>query len=81
MYAAREGKGCSHCHVRPAGGQELNTAGQFYKSHAFSFKGFTAGRAPAAAKLVIAPGKKPAAAKALGKAKKQAAAPKPRNRR
>lgn len=33
QYTQQTGKACSFCHVNPAGGPELNAAGEYYKEH------------------------------------------------
>ncbi|MBI3946251.1 MAG: hypothetical protein HY321_10060 [Armatimonadetes bacterium] len=44
QYAAKEGKPCSYCHVKPEGGKDLNEAGKYYKSHGHSLKGYKPGK-------------------------------------
>ncbi len=40
-YAKAEGKACTYCHVT-AGKPELNEAGDYYKAHDHSLKGYVA---------------------------------------
>lgn len=72
-FAKKEGKPCSFCHTNPSGGGKRNDAGNYYKTHGLSLKGF-AGAAPA---TTAAPAPKMAAAPAP---KKAASAPKPKTK-
>jgi anaerobic selenocysteine-containing dehydrogenase len=38
-YTQKEKKACTYCHVK-MGSKDLNKAGEYYKSHGHSFKGY-----------------------------------------
>lgn len=62
QYAAKEGKTCTFCHVKPSGGMPLTAAGQYYKAHGHSLKGYKpAAPAKPAAKPKTTPLAKPGA--------------------
>lgn len=40
VYAMKEGKRCSHCHINARGGGPRNPRGEYYAAHNHSFQGF-----------------------------------------
>ncbi|WP_309685970.1 hypothetical protein [Armatimonas sp.] len=46
-YAKKENKNCAFCHVNPKGGGKRVAAGEWYKTHNRSLKGFKAPAKPA----------------------------------
>lgn len=45
-YATKEKKACNYCHVGKSGGGKRTPAGEWYKSHDHTFKGWKDGSSP-----------------------------------
>ncbi|MCX6367612.1 MAG: hypothetical protein NTX57_13010 [Armatimonadetes bacterium] len=46
-YAKKESKNCAFCHTNPKGAGKRTAAGEWYKTHAHSLKGFKEPAKPA----------------------------------
>lgn len=78
QYAAKEGKTCTFCHVKPSGGMPLTAAGQYYRGHGHSLKGYKAAPAKPGAKPKTPAKGKPGAKPKTTPKPKPGAKPKPR---
>lgn len=43
-FAQKENKPCAYCHVNPKGSGKRTAAGQWYKAHGLSFRGYAPAR-------------------------------------